>query len=77
MDRLKAVVRKGRLVLDVPCDLPEGSVVELAVIYDACDEDPELLEELAASAEDEGNGHLLDFEAVMSPFGTKRSTRPR
>ena len=29
MSTLKAVVRKGRLVLDEPTELPEGTVVEL------------------------------------------------
>jgi len=75
MAPLKATVRNGRLVLDAPTDLPEGSVVELAVIVDDRVEDPELLEELAASAEDEAAGHVVDFEAVIDSLGTKRSTR--
>jgi len=56
MDRLKAVVKNGRLILDAATDLPEGSTVELAVVYDERDEDPKLLEELAASAKDEAAG---------------------
>lgn len=32
---LKAHVRKGRLVLDEPTDLPEGEVIELVPVDDA------------------------------------------
>jgi hypothetical protein len=31
MSDLKAIVKKGRLVLDEPTDLPEGTVLELVV----------------------------------------------
>jgi hypothetical protein len=72
VEQLKATVKNGRLVLDAPTDLPEGSVVELALLHDD-DEDPELLRELAASADDEAAGHVIDFEAAIAHLGTKRS----
>lgn len=74
MEQLKAVVRNGRLILDAPTDLPEGSIVELAVVHDDRDHDPKLLEELAASAEDEDAGYVIDFEAVIAPLGVKQRT---
>lgn len=74
MDPLKAVVKDGRLIFDAPTDLPEGSVIELAIVHADHDVDPELLEELAASADDEANGYVLDFEAVIAPLGVKQRT---
>jgi hypothetical protein len=71
VEQLKAIVRNGRLVLDAPTDLPEGSVVELALVLDD-DEDREFLHELAASADDEAAGQVVDFEAVIARLGTKR-----
>jgi hypothetical protein len=69
MHPLKAVVRKGRLVLDAPTDLPEGSVVELAVVDDRVIEDPDLSAELAASAKVETEGQLVDFDAAIARLG--------
>lgn len=74
MESLKAIVRNGRLILDAPTDLPEGSVVELALVHDDSHEDPELLAELTASAQDEADDYLIDFEAVIAPLGAKRNT---
>ncbi len=68
MEALKAVVRNGRLVLDEPTDLPEGAVVELAVVDDG--DDPELLAELDASAEDEQAGRLVDMKDVIARLGS-------
>lgn len=69
MQALKAVVKNGRLVLDAPTDLPEGEEVELAVVQD--DDDPELLAELEASAEDERAGRLVDMKDVIARLGTR------
>ncbi len=68
VEPLKAVVREGRLILDVPTDLPEGTEVELVVVDDV---DAELLEELEASERDEAAGDLADLDAVISRLGTK------
>jgi hypothetical protein len=37
MDRIRAVVRDGRLIVDLPTDLPEGTVLELAPIDEGDD----------------------------------------
>jgi hypothetical protein len=66
MRALKAHVRGGRLVLDEPTELPEGSEVELTVLEDE-DLDPEerarLLKALDESlAEYERGDHVDAFE---------------
>ncbi len=48
MDALKAQVRNGRLVLDVPTELPEGTTLELV----AADEGDELSEEERSALHD-------------------------
>jgi hypothetical protein len=68
MGALKAVVKNGRLVLDAPTDLPEGAEVEVAVVVD--DDEPELLAELDASAEDEKAGRLVDMKDVIARLGS-------
>jgi hypothetical protein len=68
MGGLKAVVKNGRLVLDEPTDLPEGAEVEVAVVLD--DDEPELLAELGASAEDEKAGRLVDMSDVIARLGS-------
>lgn len=52
---LRARVRNGRLVLDEPTDLPEGSEVELAVVNsdDLDDEDRARLHAALDAADDE------------------------
>ena len=57
MKSLRAVVKNGRLLLNEPTDLPDGSEVELAIVHDL-DDDAELLDELEASAADEAAGNL-------------------
>ena len=65
---MKAVVKNGRLVLDEPTDLPEGEEVEVAVVLH--DDEPELLAELDASAEDEKAGRLVDMSGVVARLGS-------
>jgi len=68
MGALKAIVRNGRLVLDEPTDLPEGSEVEVALVTE--ETDPELLAELDASADDEKAGRLADMKDVLARLGS-------
>lgn len=68
MEALKAIVKNGRLVLDAPTELPEGAEVELAIVHD--EDDPELLAELEASAQDEKAGRLVDMKDVITRLGT-------
>ena len=70
MERFKAIVRNGRLILDVPTALPEGTSVELAVVQDGDHGDDALLEELESSSKDEVAGDLVDFDAVVARLGT-------
>ncbi len=60
MERLKAHVRNGRLVLDEPTDLPDGSVVPLEVAADrddlSDDERAALHAEIAASIDERRAG---------------------
>jgi len=68
MRGLKAHVRGGRLVLDEPTDLPEGTEVELAVIEDG-DFEPEECARLDAALErsmaQARAGQLVDGDAVV------------
>jgi hypothetical protein len=68
MGALKAIVRNGRLILDEPTDLPEGSEVEVALVTEEAD--PELLADLDASADDEKAGRLVDMKDVLASLGS-------
>jgi anti-sigma factor RsiW len=64
---LKAQVRGGRLVLDEPTDLPEGTEVELVTVDDGLD--PEERARLDAALErsraQARAGRLIDADAVI------------
>lgn len=67
---LKACVKNGRLVLDVPTDLPEGEEVELT-LHDPGDElddaqRAELHRELRASLAEANAGELIDGDEVIA-----------
>jgi hypothetical protein len=66
---LKARVRAGRLIVDEPTDLPEGTEVELLPLDpgDWLDEDSRaaLHQALLDSEEDVKNGRLFDAEVVL------------
>ena len=66
---LKARVKAGRLVVDEPTDLPEGTVVELLPLDpgDWLDEDDRaaLHQALKDSDEDVKAGRLFDAEVVL------------
>ena len=76
MDTLKAEVRNGRLVLDVPTELPEGTTLEL-VAADAGDELTEderlALHDSISSAWDEARaGKLISAEEVLLKLRTRK-----
>jgi hypothetical protein len=64
MRALKAHVKAGRLVLDEPTDLPEGTEVELTLVGPEDEFDPEerarLLKELDAAQEEYERGEGMD-----------------
>ena len=77
MQPLKAHVRNGRLVMDEPTDLPEGSVVPLEVADDWDELDDEeraaLHRELAASiAEAEAGAPTFDAAEVLAGLGSRK-----
>lgn len=69
MTALRATVREGRLVLDVPTTLPEGTEVALVPVdgWDALDEEDRrrLHETLLASEEDIAHGHVFTAEEIL------------
>ena len=76
MTRFTAKVRKGRLVLDEPTDLPEGTTVGL-VREDAIDflgeTDRRLLHEaLSRSAQEEREGRVIDADEVLKRLRAKK-----
>jgi len=66
---LKARVKAGRLVIDEPTDLPEGTVIELLPLDpgDWLDEDDRaaLHQALKDSDEDVQAGRLFDAEVIL------------
>ncbi|WP_224241444.1 hypothetical protein [Hyalangium gracile] len=74
MDTLKAHVRNGRLVLDVPTELPEGTTLELvaADVGDdlSAEERLELHESLSQSWEEAQAGKLIPAAAVLARLRT-------
>ncbi|KYF96859.1 hypothetical protein BE17_05575 [Sorangium cellulosum] len=76
MQALKARVQNGRIVVNEPTDLPEGTVLEL-VVADPGDEldDEERAELHAALAEglaELRTGGGIDAEAVLSELQARR-----
>jgi hypothetical protein len=71
---LKARVQRGRLVVDEPTELPEGTVVELLPLDPGDWLDPAdraaLQRALAASQEDFKAGRLVDAEEVLRALHT-------
>lgn len=69
MSDLRARVKNGRLVLDEPTDLPEGTEVDLVPADwwdDLDDEDRRRLEQtLARSAQDAENGRTVPADVVL------------
>jgi hypothetical protein len=77
MQALKAHVKNGRLVLDEPTDLPEGSVVPLEIANDWDELDDEeraaLHREIAASiAERKSGAPTFAAEEVLAELGSRR-----
>ncbi len=73
MGPIKAVVKNGRLVVDEPTNLPEGTEVELLVVDDDFDaeERARLLEAIEAGAADFERGDYVDGLEVMAETRAK------
>jgi hypothetical protein len=81
MQPLKAHVRKGRLVLDEPTDLPEGEEVELVPVDEVLvrggdylddEERAALHRELEASIAEAEAGELVDMDDVLAELRAAR-----
>jgi hypothetical protein len=76
MDTLKAQVRNGRLVLDIPTELPEGTTLELV----AADSGDELSEEERSALHDSLSrgwdeaqaGHLRPADEVLARLRSRK-----
>ena len=76
MGPLRARVEKGRLVLDEPTTLPDGTVVDLVADDqgdDLTDEERRILHEaLAASSKSAEAGHLRPAAAILDELRRRR-----
>ena len=77
MNALKAHVENGRVVLDEPMDLPDGTVLSIVPVNDADDLDAEeraeLHREIAASIADRKVGApTYSVEEVLAELGSRR-----
>jgi hypothetical protein len=79
MQPLKAHVRNGRLVLDEPSDLPEGTEVEVIAVDDEFDaeERARLLEAIDEGAEDFGRGDHIDGLEFIAQLRAARAAASR
>ena len=79
MPPIKAVVKNGRLVVDEPTALPEGTEIELQPVDD--DFDPEerarLLAAIDDGIEDFERGDHIDGFAFIAQMRAKRETAGR
>jgi len=77
MKPLKARVTRGRIVVDEPTDLPEGTEIELvpADAWDGLDDEERrrLHEALAASEEDVRGGRVRPASEVLADLKHPRS----
>jgi hypothetical protein len=78
---LRARVKKGRLVLDEPTDLPEGEVIELVPLDEVLarggdylddEERAALRAELEASIAEAESGELVDADVVLAELRAMR-----
>ena len=76
MNTLRAQVRHGRLVMDEPTELPEGTVLELTAADPGDDLDDEeraaLHDALAKSWEQARAGKLIPAEEVLAQLRSHR-----
>lgn len=76
MDIKKVKVRNGRLALDEPTDLPEGTELELVAADDGDDLDADeralLHEQLKRSLDEARAGRTVPAEAVLARLRSKR-----
>ncbi|MCK6538266.1 MAG: hypothetical protein L6Q84_35275 [Polyangiaceae bacterium] len=80
MNALKALVKNGRIVVDEPTDLPEGTELQLVVLQDVDNDVDEDEREAFLAALDEGiddadAGRVVDASVVLERLRSlERST---
>ena len=76
---LHAVVKNGRLVLDEPTDLPEGSEVSLVVVEDEFEpeEKARLLQAIEEGIEDYEKGDTVDAMEFANELLRRREATSR
>ena len=76
MQALKAHVRSGRIVVDEPTDLPEGTEIRLVLPDDGDDLDDDAREALhralARGSADIAAGRTVDALEFLNGLGTRR-----
>jgi hypothetical protein len=79
MQPLKAHVKNGRLLLDEPTDLPEGTEVEMLALDDAFDpeERARLLRALDDGADDVERGDHVDGFDFIAQLRARREAASR
>lgn len=79
MQALKAVVKNGRLVLDEPTQLPEGTEVELLSVDDAIDPEDRarLLQSIEEGFADIVRGDHMDAFELVAQLRAKREAMHR
>jgi hypothetical protein len=78
MQQFRAHVRRGRLILDVPTDLPEGQEVVLTPVADEDDYDDQLDDvalqrELEVSVAEAKAGLFIDGDVVLAELRARRT----
>jgi hypothetical protein len=78
MHALKAQVKNGRLVVDVPTDLPDGAELEVVVIDDGLtsEERAELHASLDRALDDSEAGRGVDGWEYLKQYRARREDRP-
>jgi hypothetical protein len=77
MQQFKARVHQGRLILDVPTDLPEGMEVTVSIDEDADWDDQlddaELQRSLETSVDQLKAGQFIDADVVLAELRARRT----
>lgn len=80
---LKAQVKAGRLVLDEPTDLPDGTEVELTLVDESWldgmepDERRRLLQAIEEGEEDIARGDVVDGDELLADLDRRREAASR
>jgi hypothetical protein len=79
MPPLKAIVKNGRLTVDEPTDLPEGTEIELVPVELEFDneERAQLLQAIEKGAEDIERGDHMDGFDFIAQMRTRREASDR